>query len=152
MMASTADDRMDDLAYADALSQASRHQFAETRAVPSPQAILVAGVPAHGKCELKATAVSELRTCGCVVIDPCDMFEYHPGFVRMVTEDRSTATTRAWPDAVRLADDLRRQAMSLKRNIVLDELTADGDKAEALCRELRAAGYTIDIRVWAPSG
>jgi predicted ABC-type ATPase len=136
--------------YRKAYNNAKEDFFASSKPSRQPVAIVLAGQPGAGKGILKTQAKRELADSGgAVLIDPDDLRDYRPGYRRMANEDYANAATRTHLDASQMAQELRRDAIGDRRNLVIDGTLRDPEKAAELCRELKAAGYEVDVRVMA---
>ena len=143
-------DKMTREEYSDALRDAREELFSGKEPQSKPKAIILAGQPGSGKSLLAQKAQEELNAKGGgVVIDVDELREFHPRYTQLAKEDYETAATRVQPDASQLSKDLRAEATNGHYNLIIDGTLNNPAKAEKMARELKAAGYKVDIRAMA---
>jgi len=134
-----------------ALDNARRQLFgaSEPRRA-APKVIILAGQPGAGKTALTRAAVKEFASQGgSVVIDPDELRDFVPGYRKLAEENYRTASTRSQPLASDFARELRKLAMGEKRNIIIDGTLRHPPSAVELVRDLKNAGYDVEIRAMA---
>ena len=147
-MATDAMERAHESAYQDV----ARDALARSSPSASPRAILLGGQPGSGKSVLAAQAAQELRAQGgVVVIDADRMRERHPDYKRLSIEDPANAADRTHKEAGQWAQRLTGEAISGKRNLLVDGTMRNPDAVRDLSERLQASGYRIEARVMAVS-
>ncbi|MCZ8017224.1 MAG: zeta toxin family protein [Limnobacter sp.] len=121
-----------------------------TMAADRPLVIILAGQPGSGKSALKTDAGrSFLKDARPVVVDVDILRESHPSYVALKKQNDRTAAGKVQEDAGRWADELVSDARVARRNVVIDGTLKSPDKAEALCRTFKQAGYRVEVRAMA---
>jgi predicted ABC-type ATPase len=113
-----------------------------------PKVIILAGQPGAGKGKLAQAARQDLNF-DAIVVDPDELRDAHPKVESFRNTHPYTWADDTHPDASAWAKELRSAAVEGRKNLILDTTLADGDKAVALVKDLRANGYEVEIRAMA---
>jgi hypothetical protein len=141
-------DRMNSEEYAQASCDVKESALGGYTPSETPRAIVLAGQSGAGKSVLTRRAEAEFEgKGGAVVIDPDDLRIFHTRYLDHVRDDPQTAADRVHPDASKLADYLRVEATKQRYNLIIDGTLKNPENAEQLCKELKAAGYRVEV--WA---
>lgn len=124
-------------------------QLYNTEAQSQPRALILAGQSGAGKSTVASDLKAELDVQGGYIsVDADEMRTRLPYFDELDGTDlKVAATTQA--DAGALAQAVRHEAMQARRNIVVDGTLRDSDSAFALAKDLRAAGYRVELHALA---
>ena len=115
-----------------------------------PMAIILAGQSGAGKSKLRHKAIDELNEKGGgVIVDVDGMREFHPRYSSLAKADHETAATRVQPDASQMAHEIRAHATVEGYNLIIDGTLYNPTKAELLLKDLKQAGYEINVRALA---
>jgi len=133
-----------------------RNELAESVATDKPRAIILAGQPGAGKSGVKKAAENELAPKGGVVVVDTDELRvrYRNRKENVTYRQLSEANDRAaaglvQKDAGQWADELTQDAITYRRNVIIDGTLKNKENTEKLCEELKHQGYEIDVRVMA---
>ena len=124
-------------------------QLYTTAAQAQPRALILAGQSGAGKSTVASDLKADLDTRGGYIsVDADEMRTRLPYFDELDGTDlKVAAATQA--DAGALAQAVRLEAMEARRNIVVDGTLRDSDAAFALAKELRSAGYRVELHALA---
>lgn len=140
--------RLDEAAHESRRQRHAREALETTSPAERPRAILLAGQPGAGKSALRAQALREAPSEeGAVLVDIDELRVSHPAYRRLSLANDRAAAGQVQHDAGRWGDELIHDAAEARRNIVVDGTLKSPDKAEALCRDLKARGYHVEV--WA---
>jgi predicted ABC-type ATPase len=143
------DHRLDPARHAEISARIIESELEGTRAVEEPTAIIIAGQPGAGKSGITAEALTDLERGGAVVVDVDAYRPEHPNYRALASSDDRTAASLVQHDASLWADELRDAAIASRRNLIIDGTLKSPDGAEELCRQLRRAGYRVELRALA---
>ena len=116
-----------------------------------PCAVITGGQPGSGKSGLAAKAKERFRESGYVLVDADKMRPYHSDYDDLMQADDRTAANLTHPDCASWSGRLMRDGMAGRRNIIIDQTSRDPAKMGQVTRELRRAGYSIELHVMAVS-
>lgn len=126
------------------------HYLPRSEPQRQPIAIVTGGQPGSGKSGLASAAGTELAARGgFVVVDADKLRPFHPDFQKLLKEDDRTAANLTHPDSGTWAGRLMRDAVAGRRNLIIDQTTRDPEALEKISRDLRGAGYRIELRMMA---
>lgn len=111
----------------------------------APRAIILAGQPGAGKGGLARRAASELSG-DAVVVDPDALRQFHPRVNEFREQSPYGWSGRTHGDASRWADFLREEVVAGRRNLILDTTMSNGPWTVELINDLKAKGYTVEVR------
>ncbi|HAL22016.1 MAG TPA: toxin [Stenotrophomonas sp.] len=111
----------------------------------SPKAIILAGQPGAGKGNLKDLSREELHW-NVIAIDPDDLRQAHPDFVRQRQIHPYTWSEHTHNDAKKWAQELRSLAIRGNKNIILDSTLGNSESAVQLIKELQSQNYDVEVR------
>ena len=128
-------------------------EFKKNNPTEPPRAIIIAGQPGCGKGGLAEEATQDFEQSpeSYVLIDVDILRNYHPKYKDLNYDNDRTAAGLVQKDAGAWADELRRKATEERRNMVIDGTLKSPDRARESCKELKEAGYRVDVRVMAVS-
>jgi predicted ABC-type ATPase len=113
-----------------------------------PRAIVLGGQPGAGKSALQSVAEQELASRGGVLsVVGDDLRAYHPLYEELLARDDKTAAFYTDRDSGRWVEKLIAHAKSLRLDLVIEGTMRVPDKVASTLRELRAAGYSTEVRV-----
>nr|WP_172694684.1 zeta toxin family protein [Pseudomonas alcaligenes] len=131
-------------------SQISADYLSHVEAQESPRAIITGGQPGSGKGALARQAENAFAASGsCVSIDVDELRDYHPQYKELQRVNDREAANLVHPDASAWASQLIRDAAAARKNIVIDQTSKSPDALIDLTKQLKAAGYNIELRVMA---
>ena len=115
-----------------------------------PIAIITGGQPGSGKSVLRQAAEQVLaERGGAVVSDPDEMRRFHPMYLQLNAEDDKTTASKVQADASAFANRLFLDAISERRNIILDRTLGSPSQLSKFTDELLKAGYEGRIEAMA---
>lgn len=117
-----------------------------------PIAIILAGQPGAGKGALAKAGRNELEERGgAVLVDTDALRAYHTNYDDLMLANDRMAAKLVQEDAGRWADELAIDTIDARRNLIVDGTLKTPENAEALCRQLKAQGYEVEVRAVAAS-
>lgn len=117
--------------------------------VSSPKAVITGGQPASGKGQLAAYARDEFANYGgSITIDPDRLRSYHPKYEELqATNDKASANHTHY-DAKKWSLELLDEAIKHKKNVVIDQTSADYETLKKTVNNLKDKGYEhIELKV-----
>jgi predicted ABC-type ATPase len=115
--------------------------FREVTSQARPKAIILAGQPGAGKGNLERAAQADLGH-NAVSIDPDALRATHPSHESLVANYPYTWADHTHPDASQWAKELRAEAITQRKNLIIDGTMPKAD----LIRELQSNGYEVEVR------
>jgi len=116
-----------------------------------PCAVITGGQPGSGKSSLTAMAVKRFQDSGYVLVDADKMRPYHPDYSNLLHSDDKTAANLTHADCGQWATRLMRDGMTERRNLIIDQTSRNPAAMETMTRELRQAGYRVELHIMAVS-
>lgn len=115
-----------------------------------PRAIIIGGQPGSGKGTLTEKAARELhKQGGFVLVDADKLRAMHPDNNHLMRENDRQAANLTHNDASKWAKRLANDAIEGRRNIVIDQTSKSPDSLIARTKQLKDAGYKVELRVMA---
>lgn len=115
-----------------------------------PRAIIIGGQPGSGKGSLTTIAARELhKNGGFVLVDADKLRSRHPDNNQLMRENDRAAANLTHNDASKWAKRLTNDAIEGRKNLVIDQTSKSPDALIARTKQLREAGYTVELRVMA---
>lgn len=134
----------------------SRRELANSVATDKPCAIILAGQPGAGKSGLTKAAIKEFSSKGgAVVVDTDELrAEYRNKkgnitYDKLCAADDRSAAGLVQNEAEQWAKELAQDAITHRRNVIIDGTLKTKKNALDLCNRLKAHGYEVDVRVMA---
>jgi hypothetical protein len=118
-----------------------------TAAREKPVAILLAAQPGAGTPSLVQQLQDDYRLQGSFIAIDNDMMREHLPFVDVGPDGRPTIIANRMTEA--LSQSVTHEAVRLRRNVVIEAPSDDPEKAVLLAKELRQAGYTVELHALA---
>ena len=127
---------------------AKKYMVAESQ--EHPRAIIIGGQPGSGKGVLTTQAARELhKEGGFVLVDADKLRARHPDNNQLMRENDRAAANLTHNDASKWAKRLANDAIEGRRNLVIDQTSKSPDALMVRTKQLREAGYTVELRVMA---
>ncbi len=127
---------------------AKKYLVAETQ--ENPRAIIIGGQPGSGKGTLTTIAARELhKDGGFVLVDADKLRSRHPDNNQLMRENDRAAANFTHNDASKWAKRLTNDAIDGRKNLVIDQTSKSPDSLIARTKQLKEAGYTVELRVMA---
>ncbi|MDR2350606.1 MAG: zeta toxin family protein [Deltaproteobacteria bacterium] len=124
--------------------------FSKPEQVDRPVAVFIGGQPGAGKTAAVDAASEELdERGGAVQIIAEDLRSFHPFHDRLMIEDDETAAFLTNDTVEKWIKKTLAKVKAKRVNVVIEDTMADGKKVTAAMRNLRKAGYEIDVRALA---
>lgn len=119
--------------------------------VVSPKVVITGGQPASGKGKLARDSIDQFKDKGgSVIIDPDQLRAYHPNYNELQRLDDKTSSGFTHYDAKKWSLELIEEAISHKKNIVLDQTSADFDTLKNTVKNFRDKGYKdVELKIMA---
>jgi len=114
-----------------------------------PCVIITGGQPGSGKSGLTKMATERFRESGYVLVDADKVRPYHPQYDALMEADDKMAANLTHPDAGQWARRLMQDGIAGRRNLIIDQTSSNPEAVAALTKELRQAGYRIEMHVMA---
>lgn len=124
--------------------------FATATTQEHPRAIFLAGQPGAGKGGLAATASGELSG-NAVTIDPDELRRFHPDVGKFRQDSPYEWSGRTHADASQWADELRKETVAQRKNLIFDTTLSNGVWTSELINDLKKQGYQVEVRAIATS-
>lgn len=128
-----------------------KKDFIKTTAltVSNPKAIITGGQPASGKGQLAAYARDEFSNYGgSITIDPDRLRAYHPKYDELQATDDKGSANHTHYDAKKWSLELLDEAIKQKKNVVIDQTSADYEALKKTVKNLKENGYEhIELKV-----
>lgn len=117
--------------------------------VSQPKAVITGGQPASGKGQLAAFAREEFSNYGgSVTIDPDRLRSYHPKYNELQETDDKNSAKYTHHDAKKWSLELLDEAIKNKKNVVIDQTSADFQTLKDTVNNLKKNGYDhIELKV-----
>ncbi|MGQ1480515.1 zeta toxin family protein (plasmid) [Acinetobacter baumannii] len=117
--------------------------------VVNPKVVITGGQPASGKGKLARDAIDEFKDKGgSVIIDPDQLRSYHPKYDHLQNLDDKTSAGYTHHDAKKWSLELIEEATAHKKNIVLDQTSADFDTLKNTVQNFRDKGYkSVELKI-----
>lgn len=115
-----------------------------------PRAIILGGQPGSGKGGLAASVTNELQG-DAVTIDPDELRRFHPNVGDFRRETPYTWSGRTHADASQWADELLKETVSDRKNLIFDTTLSNGQWTSELINDLKSKGYDVEVRAIATS-
>jgi predicted kinase len=113
-----------------------------------PRACLLAGLPGADKVGLASSLAEDMRVeGGSIRIDNDRLRERLPYFAQLVAHDRDHAMERSQRDAMRVANEVLKQAVQSGYNVLVEGTLRDANAAVHLASQLRGRGYRVEVHV-----
>lgn len=119
--------------------------------VKKPRCFLLGGQPGAGKTNVRRGILQSKHGAGALVVDPDELRTYHPQYLEFVKADPETAAGMVHEDAIAWANELRREAIRRKVNIVYDGTLGNSNTAPGLVNDAASGGYKVEVHVVATS-
>lgn len=117
-----------------------------------PRAFITGGQPGAGKSLLAELAKSELREEGGYLVIDADRYRNkHPLYGYLQQIEPTQAANYVHKDAGMWATELKDKGIEERFNVLIDQTSKDPDALVKLGRELREAGYRVELHVMAVS-
>ncbi|MDV7561116.1 zeta toxin family protein [Acinetobacter baumannii] len=125
--------------------------FRKALTVKNPEVVITGGQPASGKGRLARDAQVEFSTKGgSVLIDPDQLRSYHPKYQELQVSNDKTSSSHTHYDAKKWSLELIEEAMKQKKNIVVDQTSADFQTLKKTVENFKNNGYNnIELKVMA---
>jgi len=119
--------------------------------IVSPKVIITGGQPASGKGKLARDSIDQFKDKGgSVIIDPDQLRAYHPKYNELQKLDDKTSSGFTHHDAKKWSLELIEEAISHKKNIVLDQTSADFQTLKNTVQNFRDKGYKdVELKIMA---
>ena len=117
-----------------------------------PRAFITGGQPGAGKSLLAEIAKTELREQGGYLVIDADRYRNkHPLYVYLQQTEPTQAANYVHKDAGMWATELKDKGIQERYNVLIDQTSKDPDALVKLGRELREAGYRVELHILAVS-
>ena len=117
-----------------------------------PRAFITGGQPGAGKSLLAELAKSEMREEGGYLVIDADRYRNkHPLYGYLQQTEPTQAANYVHKDAGMWATELKDKGIEERFNVLIDQTSKDPDALVKLGRELREAGYRVELHVMAVS-
>ena len=117
-----------------------------------PRAFITGGQPGAGKSLLAELAKSEMREEGGYLVIDADRYRNkHPLYGYLQQTEPTQAANYVHKDAGLWATELKDKGIEERFNVLIDQTSKDPDALVKLGRELREAGYRVELHVMAVS-
>lgn len=144
--------KLDQAEHEEVYSEIADDYLSHVEAQENPRVIITGGQPGSGKGTLARQAGKELEASGSyVLIDVDELRKMHPLYEQLQQENDREAANLVHPDASAWAGQLIRDAAAARKNMVIDQTSKSPDSLIDLTKQLKAAGYNIELRVMAVS-
>lgn len=119
--------------------------------IVSPKVVITGGQPASGKGKLARDSIDQFKDKGgSVIIDPDQLRAYHPKYNELQKLDDKTSSGFTHHDAKKWSLELIEEAISHKKNIVLDQTSADFQTLKNTVQNFRDKGYKdVELKIMA---
>lgn len=119
--------------------------------IVSPKVVITGGQPASGKGKLARDSIDQFKDKGgSVIIDPDQLRAYHPKYNELQKLDDKTSSGFTHHDAKKWSLELVEEAISHKKNIVLDQTSADFQTLKNTVQNFRDKGYKeVELKIMA---
>lgn len=119
--------------------------------IVSPKVVITGGQPASGKGKLARDSIDQFKDKGgSVIIDPDQLRAYHPKYNELQKLDDKTSSGFTHHDAKKWSLELIEEAISHKKNIVLDQTSADFQTLKNTVQNFRDNGYKdVELKIMA---
>lgn len=119
--------------------------------IVSPKVVITGGQPASGKGKLARDSIDQFKDRGgSVIIDPDQLRAYHPQYDELQKLDDKTSSGFTHHDAKKWSLELIEEAISHKKNIVLDQTSADFETLKNTVQNFRDKGYKeVELKIMA---
>lgn len=117
-----------------------------------PRAFITGGQPGAGKSLLAEIAKTELREQGGYLVIDADRYRNkHPLYGYLQQTEPTQAANYVHKDAGMWATELKDKGIQERYNVLIDQTSKDPDALLKLGRELREAGYRVELHILAVS-
>ena len=119
--------------------------------IVSPKVVITGGQPASGKGKLARDSIDQFKDKGgSVIIDPDQLRAYHPKYNELQKLDDKASSGFTHHDAKKWSLELIEEAISHKKNIVLDQTSADFQTLKNTVQNFRDKGYKdVELKIMA---
>lgn len=119
--------------------------------IVSPKVVITGGQPASGKGKLARDSIDQFKDQGgSVIIDPDQLRAYHPKYNELQKLDDKASSGFTHHDAKKWSLELIEEAISHKKNIVLDQTSADFQTLKNTVQNFRDKGYKdVELKIMA---
>ncbi|WP_258584272.1 zeta toxin family protein [Acinetobacter baumannii] len=119
--------------------------------IVSPKVVITGGQPASGKGKLARDSIDQFKDKGgSVIIDPDQLRAYHPKYNELQKLDDKTSSGFTHHDAKKWSLELIEEAISHKKNIVLDQTSADFQTLKNTVQNFRDKSYKdVELKIMA---
>lgn len=119
--------------------------------IVSPKVVITGGQPASGKGKLARDSIDQFKDKGgSVIIYPDQLRAYHPKYNELQKLDDKTSSGFTHHDAKKWSLELIEEAISHKKNIVLDQTSADFQTLKNTVQNFRDKGYKdVELKIMA---
>lgn len=125
--------------------------LSNSQSVEKPGLVITGGQPASGKGKLAGEAALDFANRGgSVIVDPDRLRQYHPQYEALQESNDKTSSGFTHPDAKKWSLELAEEAVKGRKNIILDQTSADYDTLKNTVAKYREADYQhIELKIMA---
>lgn len=125
--------------------------LSNSQSVDKPGLVITGGQPASGKGKLAGEAALDFANRGgSVIVDPDRLRQYHPQYEDLQATNDKTSSGFTHPDAKKWSLELAEEAVKGRKNIILDQTSADYDTLKKTVEKYREADYQhIELKIMA---
>ncbi len=131
-------------------SEIAARYMGRSKPQEKPVAVITGGQPGSGKSRLADAATARFKgSGGYLLVDADKLRPLHPSYSPLLRENDRQAADLTHPDCGAWAARLLRDGVAGRRNLVIDQTSRDPAALARISRDLRAAGYTVELHAMA---